>query len=615
MKGARSMKRFLSLALSLLLSVSLVMPVSAVEWEDDSELGYYDETGDFIPYYTGKISYVIHGNMVHNGEETLIARSFAIASRTFRGDETGELNWGDKLTRAQAAVVLVQLMGLEEEAKAAAQAPSPFTDVPAWANGYVNVAYEKGVVKGMDSQHFGSDQTCGIKDFITMLFRLTHLEEGKDFSWETSLDDFKAAAAGVDELSTSIGWSAHNISYASCGVDIYDYAVWAKGPLTRAAAADIIYTMLSIEAGPEQESLADILAVEYGMDDVVFYDNYVRRTGYGLPAGDSITFPRVALASPVTLTVRGGLLSVESPAGWEVTLSTEDEGVSFQGGLSKGQPFPLPQQDFVLTVRVRAGDGSPIYKAGAETYAVYIYYEDGAWSISRWDRNEKNAAYLHAYLVRIEEYLNAFRDPEYLDQLKSGEAGALESQEIRDLAAQITAGKQTELEKARAISDWVATHIYYDYPSRGAGNIAIIMEGPEVTLQRRKGICQNYSTLVGALMCAAGLECYADEGDAGGPHAWNMAYLDGAWVMIDATFDSPLTYGMNNPDEYLCIYSDPELIFIKRVPDNIMEPNASVISTPRWFGQDSREFYRTHQKEPNPLLIHEATTNVHYVGY
>ncbi len=69
-----------------------------------------------------------------NGQEyylkTEVSQGFAIASRVFRGDQSGVLNWDDTLTRAEAVTMIIRLMGLDEEAQTAASRPCPFTDVP-----------------------------------------------------------------------------------------------------------------------------------------------------------------------------------------------------------------------------------------------------------------------------------------------------------------------------------------------------------------------------------------------------------------------------------------------------------------------------------------------------
>lgn len=63
------------------------------------------------------------------------------------------------LTRLQAAIMLVRAAGLEEQAKAMANAPLPFTDANQIPNkyaerGYVAVAVEKGFVKGFEDGSF-----------------------------------------------------------------------------------------------------------------------------------------------------------------------------------------------------------------------------------------------------------------------------------------------------------------------------------------------------------------------------------------------------------------------------------------------------------------------------
>lgn len=85
-----------------------------------------------------------------------MGKSFARSAGILLGDSSGDMRWMEEFTRAEAATILIRLMGLEEEAQAAANDPSPFTDVPAWANGYVNLAYEKGVVNGIGNGQFGS---------------------------------------------------------------------------------------------------------------------------------------------------------------------------------------------------------------------------------------------------------------------------------------------------------------------------------------------------------------------------------------------------------------------------------------------------------------------------
>ena len=59
-----------------------------------------------------------------------------------------------------------------------------------------------------------------------------------------------------------------------------------EGPFTREVTADVMYLMLNIGAGPQGESLGDILAAEYDMSDVLLYEKHSDKSpGAAHPAG------------------------------------------------------------------------------------------------------------------------------------------------------------------------------------------------------------------------------------------------------------------------------------------------------------------------------------------
>ena len=105
--------RLLSLLLSATLAVSLSAPALAANGQE---------------YYL-KTTVTVEGGL-RSGLKTEVSQGFAIASRVFRGDQSGALNWDDTLTRAEAVTMIIRLMGLDEEAQTAASRPCPFTDVP-----------------------------------------------------------------------------------------------------------------------------------------------------------------------------------------------------------------------------------------------------------------------------------------------------------------------------------------------------------------------------------------------------------------------------------------------------------------------------------------------------
>lgn len=75
---------------------------------------------------------------------------------------------------------------------------------------------------------------------------------------------------------------------------------------------------------------------------------------------------------------------------------------------------------------------------------------------------------------------------------------------VRKLAGEITAGKTTPREQARALYDWVATHISYAGNCIGVG--AVVPHDIPFILDNRMGDCKDHATLLQALLAARGIE-------------------------------------------------------------------------------------------------------------
>lgn len=73
-------------------------------------------------------------------------------------------------TRAQAAVMLVRLLGAEQEAQSK-HYKHGFTDVPSWASDYVGYAKEKNITSGVSATKFGSDSKITSSQFVTLVLR------------------------------------------------------------------------------------------------------------------------------------------------------------------------------------------------------------------------------------------------------------------------------------------------------------------------------------------------------------------------------------------------------------------------------------------------------------
>ena len=76
-------------------------------------------------------------------------------------------------TRVEGVVMLVRLLGAEEDALALANAEIPFTDVPAWANGYVAYAWQNQLTTGVSDTSFGANNVIDARMYVTFLLRLS----------------------------------------------------------------------------------------------------------------------------------------------------------------------------------------------------------------------------------------------------------------------------------------------------------------------------------------------------------------------------------------------------------------------------------------------------------
>ena len=73
------------------------------------------------------------------------------------GDENGNFNPDQNVTRAQMAVIMANLLDLKvDDFK---NAVIPFTDVPEWARPYVAACYADGITSGTSATTYGSNDT------------------------------------------------------------------------------------------------------------------------------------------------------------------------------------------------------------------------------------------------------------------------------------------------------------------------------------------------------------------------------------------------------------------------------------------------------------------------
>lgn len=121
-----------------------------------------------------------------------------------------------------------------------------------------------------------------------------------------------------------------------------------------------------------------------------------------------------------------------------------------------------------------------------------------------------------------------------------------DSSEIIKLAYIITKDCYSDMDKTRAIHDWVAENIAYDIDEYNTGKVH---EYSAVeTFEERKAVCNGYANLTAALNRAIGIKTKIIVGTAknspiekaskNNSHAWNETCIEGKWIIQDTTWDA-----------------------------------------------------------------------------
>lgn len=151
---------------------------------------------------------------------------------------------------------------------------------------------------------------------------------------------------------------------------------------------------------------------------------------------------------------------------------------------------------------------------------------------------------------------------------------------VKDLVDYLTSHASNDLEKARLIFTWVATHIAYDDHGFNTGDYAGC--SAEEVLENKVSVCEGYSNLFEALGNAAGIKTVKISGYSKGigyspgdrikdtNHSWNAMMINNEWRLMDVTWAAGYGRGVNG-----------RLVSVKQFEDY-------------WFNTSPEEFIFTH---------------------
>jgi len=129
-------------------------------------------------------------------------------------------------TRVEAGVMLVRLLGAEQEALDS-HYEHPFIDVPEWASDYIGYLYHEKLTNGISSDSFGAlDNVSGVSYMTFVLRALGYNDAEGDFIWNQSFEfALKEKLIGNDdfnELSSNLFYRDHvaKLSYLALNMKL-----------------------------------------------------------------------------------------------------------------------------------------------------------------------------------------------------------------------------------------------------------------------------------------------------------------------------------------------------------------------------------------------------------
>lgn len=109
------------------------------------------------------------------------------------GDDKGNFNPDQKVTRNEMAVVMANLLGLKVANYEGTKLP--FTDVPSWAKNYVAACYTNGIVSGTSATTYGgNDNVTAAQASLMVMKALGYFQNSGDFGDDWQLATVKQAS-------------------------------------------------------------------------------------------------------------------------------------------------------------------------------------------------------------------------------------------------------------------------------------------------------------------------------------------------------------------------------------------------------------------------------------
>ena len=116
---------------------------------------------------------------------------------------------GDELSRIQALVLTLRMLGLEDAVQAHTGS-HPFTDVSGWQTPYVAYAFENGLTMGVSADRFDPRSQVTLQQFTTFMLRSLKYSDtdGEDFEYADAIEFALSLGLLTDDLLAEFGSAA-----------------------------------------------------------------------------------------------------------------------------------------------------------------------------------------------------------------------------------------------------------------------------------------------------------------------------------------------------------------------------------------------------------------------
>ena len=262
-------------------------------------------------------------------------------------------------TRAEAATMLVRLLGAEAEAEELDYS-APFTDLDDWQKPYVQYLYDNGLTTGATATTFEPEDTCSAQMYTTFLLRALGYSDaaGGDFTY-----------TGAVDFGKSIGL----VDYANCNETNFlrdHVAAMSLTALNTAVGDDADTKLLEklVEDGAVAASAAE--------DMLAFFDNYDAYVA-ATAAMNEETKMDISVDVSANVTVADQqVMSLSMPMDMKMDMDLEN----------------MDQSKISMTGKMDMQIDEALVEAGAETSVsqdVAYYYTDGVYYMNLGDQKVK----------------------------------------------------------------------------------------------------------------------------------------------------------------------------------------------------------------------------------